>query len=89
MKGPFDTAITREKAVAWKVCPASILKVLKGGVVRGLAGHRIRSGLQADGLAHLAPRMFREQLGRVADEPGIALDRKDAEDEHQSSAVAV
>jgi len=74
MKSPFDTAMKREKAVKYQVSPVSIDKVLNGGVVRGLAGHRIRNGLQADGLAHLAPHLFQQQLGAASEAPGIAVD---------------
>jgi hypothetical protein len=71
---PLDSATTREKAVKWSVSIPSIVKVLTGGIVKGLPGHRIRAGLQADGLAHLAPHLFAAQLGTGAEQPGVAED---------------
>lgn len=81
----LDAAQMREKAVRWQVAPASIFKVLTGGVVRGLAGHRIRNGLLADGLEHLAPHLYAEPLGAAAEQPGIAHDVED----DQSTPIAV
>ena len=68
-------------AAASETCVKSWAKVMdveNPGVVRGLAGHRIRAYLQAKGLMHLAPQMFREPFGSVPDQPGIALDPEDA-----------
>jgi hypothetical protein len=90
-KTHLDTATMTRFAVESDTCLRSWVKVLSvddPGVVRGLAGHRIRNYLHSKGLAHLAPQMFREALGSVANVPGPALDPDDAaEDETRAIAV--
>jgi hypothetical protein len=45
-KNPFDSATTRQTAVQWGVCIPSVVKVVTGGIVKGLAGQRIRNAWQ-------------------------------------------
>ena len=88
----LDHATLNRYAVASDTCLKSWVKVCSGtdpvlNVVRGLAGHRIRNYLHANGLEHLAPQMFREQLGSVASHPGVAEDPEETEAEKTSIAV--
>lgn len=55
---PLPIANLREIAVAASCDPVSVRKVLKGGVVRGLAGNRIRAELERRGLIHMATGML-------------------------------
>jgi hypothetical protein len=70
----LDTAEIRALAVEFSVAPQSIEKVLAGGTVRGLAGHRIRAGLSAKGLMHLAPHLQSLSLGGATEQAGMATD---------------
>lgn len=79
-KNPLDSATTRKLAVKYDVHPHSLRKVLMGGVVRGLAGHRIRACLHAEGLMHLAPHFFSEPFGSVPNVAGVAADPDEAEE---------
>lgn len=79
-KTALDDATKRQLALKYSVHPRSLEKVLRGGVVRGLPGHRIREGLLADGLLDLAPQMQTARLGSFADRPGEVV----ADDETES-----
>lgn len=85
-KQPLDSATVRTLAVEFSVHPRSLEKALRGGIVRGLAGHRIRNGLEKHGLGHLAPQLFKVQMGVVADQPGVVVDDDSDDDE---TAIAV
>lgn len=54
---PLDAATLRRLSVELSVHPRSLRKVFLGGLVRGLAGHRIRNGLAARNLIHLTPQL--------------------------------
>ena len=67
---PLPIAILREIAVAASVDPVSLRKALQGGVVRGLAGYRIRGELERRGLLYMAPA-----LAAVTGAPTYVIDR--------------
>jgi len=70
-KLPLDAATLRRLSVELSVHPRSLEKVFLGGVVRGLAGHRIRAGLAARNLIHLAPQLRAAPLGDAAESNGF------------------
>jgi hypothetical protein len=54
---PLDAATLRHLPVELSVHPRSLRNAFLGGLVRGVAGHRIRAGLAARNLLHLAPQL--------------------------------
>lgn len=60
---PLDAATLRHLSVELSVHPRSLRKVFLGGVVTGLAGHRIRDGLAARNLIHLAAHLQAPPIG--------------------------
>lgn len=46
----IDSARKRELAVKASVCIPTVEKALRGDAVKGMAGHRIRAVLEAEGL---------------------------------------
>jgi hypothetical protein len=70
---PLDAATLRRLSVELSVHPRSLRKVFLGGLVRGLAGHRIRAGLAARDLIHLTPHL-QAPLGGTAEPTGAGAD---------------
>lgn len=84
---PIDPGTLRALAVEFSVHPRSLEKALRGGSLRGLCGHRVRSGLAKHGLSHLAPHLTHTVMGSVPDQPGVVV--SDDEDEDDTHAIAV
>lgn len=71
---PLDAATLRHLSVELSVHPRSLRKVFLGGVVRGLAGHRIRDGLAARNLIHVAPQLQAPQGSTGASSSVVGAD---------------